>query len=164
MDPMDMQIVFLPIEDAGKTEYAGCLASCKEIRRIVFVEGQDVPVSVDSDGLDGVCSHLLLTAGDRPAGTLRMRAAGRGTKLERIAVLPEFRGRGFGTLLVEASIASSEGPWYLHAQVPRQGFYERLGFCVSDPHIFYEANIPHRTMVRTQKTQRKIACNITRLS
>lgn len=123
------------------------LNHCQAIRRIVFVEGQGVAETIDFDGKDDSSSHLLLLHEDSPVGTLRIRKTEKGMKLERIAVLPAFRGRGYGELLVKAGLSKAEGSIYINAQVSSQGFYEHVGFVVEDGTIFDEAGIDHIVMI-----------------
>jgi predicted GNAT family N-acyltransferase len=82
-------------------------------------------------------------------GTARLRPYGAGAKVERVAVLPEQRGRGLGRALMEAAECAA---WQrgcarlvLHAQLPVIPFYERLGWRALGPE-FGEAGIPHRRM------------------
>lgn len=87
-----------------------------------------------------------------PAGTARWRYTDKGVKLERFAVLPEYRGKGIGGALVSHLLEDIErapeaaGKFrYLHAQLPAVSLYERHGFQkVGD--IFEECNILHYLM------------------
>ncbi len=123
------------------------LGHCQAIRRRVFVEGQGVAEAIDFDGNDDSSSHLLLLHEGNPVGTLRIRKTEKGMKLERIAVLPAFRGRGYGELLVKAGLSKVEGSIYINAQVSSMGFYEHVGFVVEDGTIFDEAGIDHTVMI-----------------
>ncbi len=134
------------------------LDACLEIRRIVFIVGQDVPYAIERDSYESSCGHLLVLENSTPVGTLRYRATQEGVKLERIAVLPEHHGKGYGRRLVEAAIHhihadDGEATIYLHAQVASEGFYKRLGFVDDGGPIFKEAGIEHRTMVFSSADQ-----------
>ncbi|AEV29198.1 putative acyltransferase [Sphaerochaeta pleomorpha str. Grapes] len=161
---MEQIVIYIEENAQGNTLYQRYLSECQAIRKTVFIEGQDVAPEIDLDGLDTSCAHLLLLLGEKPAATLRIRKTAEGTKLERVAVLQEFRGHNYGKLLVQCALALSEPPVYIHAQVPSEGFYKNLGFTVEDPTIFYEANIPHRTMFWPNHIKGKTQCNIIRLS
>lgn len=129
-----------------------CLDACLEIRRIVFIIGQRVPFEIERDSHEFACGHLLLLENSTPVGTLRYRTTPQGVKLERIAVLPECQGKGYGRRLVEAAIHhihmdDEKAAIYLHAQLTSEGFYKRLGFVDDGGPIFKEAEIEHRTMV-----------------
>lgn len=128
-------------------DHPSYLLHCQAIRRVVFVEGQGVPEAIDFDGQDGSCSHLLLFDKNIPVGTTRIRKTGKGMKLERIAVLPAYRKRGYGELLVKAGLSKVTGTIYINAQVASLGFYEHLGFIREDKTTFLEAGIPHTVML-----------------
>ena len=119
------------------------------IREAVFIVEQEVPAPLEMDGADPACRHLLARLEDgTPVGTARMRDDGH---IGRIAVLADWRGRGFGARLVEemverarrAGIAAVDLDSQTHA-IP---FYEKLGF-ESRGGVFMEAGIPHQNMVR----------------
>ncbi|MFN3649102.1 MAG: GNAT family N-acetyltransferase [Armatimonadota bacterium] len=128
-----------------------------EIRRAVFVQEQGGPPEDEPDAWDSCARHWLVLAGERPAGTARVYQPRRGlAKLGRIALLPEFRGRGWGALLMRAleQYAGSLGvtELALDAQVCAVPFYERLGY-VPEGEEFLEAGIPHRRMVKRLRTR-----------
>jgi len=128
------------------------LESAFAIRHTVFIIGQQVDPAIEMDEFDTTATHILATIGDTPVGTARWRSTPQGTKLERFAVLDEYRGRGVGRALVEAVLERIDlrQPAYLNGQLAVMPFYEKLGF-VAEGDVFYEANIPHRRMVLTQK-------------
>ncbi|WP_255149739.1 GNAT family N-acetyltransferase [Halorarius halobius] len=119
------------------------------IRELVFVEEQGVPMDRELDGRDDAATHFLLTSEDDPVATARARPYDGALKAERVAVLPDYRGEGFGVAVMDAleSYAADEGydEVVLHAQVPVVAFYERLGY-EPEGEEFEDAGIPHRTM------------------
>jgi len=125
------------------------VAQALEIRRRVFIEEQGVDAALEHDAHDASCEHLIALLGARVVGTARYRRTERGVKLERFAVLAEFRGRGAGAALVRCAIARlpAGSAVYLHAQQSALGFWERMGFVAEGPE-FREADIPHRLMRR----------------
>ncbi|MEO9823412.1 MAG: GNAT family N-acetyltransferase [Paracoccaceae bacterium] len=127
------------------------LAQALAIRRIVFIEGQNVPEDREVDGCDGEALHLLLVENDVAIGTARLMLEGETGKIGRVAVLKEHRGRGFGIALIEKSyeVLREHGAARakLGAQTYAIGFYEKLGFTVQGPE-YIDAGIPHRDMVR----------------
>lgn len=147
MGRMEQTVIYLEPGSASLMTNQGYLAMCKHIRREVFVKGQGVSEAIDFDGKDPDCGHLLLLIGDEAVGTVRIRMTEKGTKLERIAVLSTYRGLHYGELLVRCALSVSHKPIYIHAQIQSEGFYQKLGFIAEDQTIFYEANIPHRTMI-----------------
>ncbi|WP_155816038.1 GNAT family N-acetyltransferase [Sphaerochaeta globosa] len=163
MDRMEQTVIYLEAGSASLPTNAAYLALCQQVRRSVFVKEQGVSESIDFDGKDGLCAHLLLLFGDDAVGTLRIRVTENGTKLERISIVREYRKQGLGELLVRCALALAEGPVYIHAQVQSEGFYQRLGFVVQDQRIFYEADIPHKTMIWPHE-KGALPCTITRPS
>jgi predicted GNAT family N-acyltransferase len=74
----------------------------------------------------------------------------RGTgQLGRIALLPAYRGRGWGGRLVEVLLGHARAlgltRLVLDAQTQSVAFYERFGFAPEGPE-FDDAGIPHRRM------------------
>jgi predicted GNAT family N-acyltransferase len=116
------------------------------IRRQVFVEEQHV--SVERESMDDTESiHYLATYNELPAGAARYRKTTKGTKIERIAVLKNYRGKGIGEaiLLKILDDVKSEEVIYLHAQVNAIDFYKKNGFKETD-NYFVDAGIDHVEM------------------
>ncbi len=126
------------------------LTTAQDIRREVFVVEQKVPEWLEIDEYEAECTHLLALADGRPVGTARWRTTSEGTKLERFAVLAEYRSRGVGKELLKTMLKQIDKsrPVYLNAQVAVIPFYSRFGFRVNGPE-FSEADIPHRKMLYT---------------
>ena len=121
-----------------------------EIRKRVFVGEQKVPESIEIDEHEATSTHFVLRIDGRPAATGRLRTKDGLAKFERVATLPEFRGRGVGRVLMSAMQSHAASRWpnlipTMHAQTDAIGFYERLGWQPRGE-IFYEAEIPHRLM------------------
>jgi predicted GNAT family N-acyltransferase len=117
------------------------------IRRRVFVEEQGVDAALEYDKEDQATHYLMLLAG-KPVAAARWRETEKGIKLERFAVLPEFRNRGFGEIILEAvlkDVAGSGQTIYLHSQSRAVRFYERNGF-LKEGAMFVEAGIEHYYM------------------
>jgi len=120
-----------------------------EIRRIVFCDEQGVSLAEEFDGLDDACRHYLVSVDTRGVGTARTRALDSGeTKIERVAVLKEYRGLGAGSLLMRRILEEiGPAPMVLNAQFRTKSFYKALGFsAVGD--LFEEAGIEHVKMTR----------------
>ena len=119
-----------------------------EVRARVFVEEQRVPVELELDELDAGAVHALALDGAKPVGTGRLLHDGR---IGRMAVLPEYRGRGVGAALLKALVAAAADCGHrqitLHAQTHAIAFYEKLGFRAYGEE-FDDAGIPHRAMRR----------------
>ena len=71
------------------------------IRKNVFVEEQKVSEDIERDKFEYEANHALAFVGDKPVGTARWRQTQKGVKLERFAVLPEFRSCGVGKYFVQ---------------------------------------------------------------
>lgn len=117
------------------------------VRRAVFIEEQNVPESIELDGNDADCWHVLASDSDgRPIGTARIDKKG---KIGRMAVLREYRGRGVGRKMIEVIMdwGRSNGmtDFHLSAQIGAVGFYKEMGF---EPYgeEFFEAGIRHISM------------------
>jgi ElaA protein len=127
------------------------LATCLELRRIVFIEEQGVSEEDERDHLDPECLHLLARADDAPVGTARIYIKDGVAKIGRVCVLQSARGTGLGAALIRAAMgaARSEGAHKakLGAQVHALGFYEALGFTAYGP-VYDDAGIDHRDMVQ----------------
>ena len=119
------------------------------IRLRVFVEEQHVPLELEWDGEDERCEHALAYAPDKtPVGTGRLLPDGR---IGRLAVLPEWRGQGAGSALLEYFMELARDKGFnavrLHAQTRATAFYARHGFEAHGDE-FMDAGIPHVEMSR----------------
>ena len=126
------------------------IAACQALRRVVFIEEQNVPPDLEVDGLDDKAMHLLATRDSRPIGCARLLAYGSHGKIGRVCVLADQRGLGLGAALMRAAIGQFRSmpgitTVTLGAQVQVITFYERLGFIAQGP-VFDDAGIPHRDM------------------
>ena len=122
---------------------------CLSIRRKVFVEEQNIPENIEMDDelVQSICVCAILNK--QYVGTARYRETSSGIKLERFAVLKEYRGLGVGKALVKFILDNldQDRDIYLHAQEAVVDFYLLLGFKkVNDR--FYEAEIPHWKMIK----------------
>ncbi|GAB3803248.1 GNAT family N-acetyltransferase [Spirosoma humi] len=140
-------ITVLPISNPAD------LQSAFAIRRQVFVEEQHVDAREEYDEFEETSTHFLARADGTPCGTARWRRTSNGVKLERFAVLADFRGLGVGKALVKTVLDSvfSQQPEpieriYLHAQVTAMPLYAGFGFVPVGP-MFEEAGIQHYKMV-----------------
>ena len=120
-----------------------------EVRFPVFMGEQGF--SFDIDAWDGLAYHVIGYRDGRPVGTARLLPEGEVCRIGRVAVLGECRGLGLGRLLMEeaCSFALELGchSAYVHAQIPRAGFYEACGFHPAGS-PFDEDGMPHIYMSR----------------
>lgn len=118
------------------------------IRRKVFCVEQNVSEEIEMDEFDDVATHILAYIDDKPVGTARWRFTAEGAKMERFAVLREYRGKGVGEALVKYTLDKLKDNdfIYLNAQETVIEFYEKFGF-EAIGNRFYEADIPHKKMI-----------------
>ncbi|MBC7571943.1 MAG: GNAT family N-acetyltransferase [Spirosoma sp.] len=123
------------------------------IRRAVFVEEQRVDEREEYDEYETVSHHFLSWSDAVPCGTARWRRTSNGVKMERFAVLKDYRGQGVGKALVRAVLDNifRQQPEpiesiYLHAQLSAIPLYTSFGF-VTVGSQFEEAGIQHCKMV-----------------
>ncbi|MCF8302651.1 MAG: GNAT family N-acetyltransferase [Bacteroidales bacterium] len=123
------------------------------IRTKVFVDEQKVPSELEYDGADEQARHYILYLDEKPIGTARWRETNEGIKLERFAVLKQYRNKNYGSGLLKAvlqDIIPLNKPIYLHAQLKAVPYYERQGF-VKVGEKFVEAGIEHYLMQYDKK-------------
>jgi predicted GNAT family N-acyltransferase len=119
------------------------------IRREVFVGEQNCPPELEWEHEDE-STHFLATVDGIAAGASRWRKTDNGYKLERFAVLKQFRGQGVAQQLVKtvlADLPADADYIYLNAQLLAIGLYEKFGFVKEGPQ-FEEAGIQHFKMVK----------------
>ena len=125
----------------------------KKIRQKVFVEEQKVNAKLEYDGKDEDAFHYLCFFDEKPVGTARWRFTTEGIKLERFAVIRQYRNQKIGQKLLEfvlMDVTKMPGKIYLHAQEKAVNYYQRAGF-VTIGTAFYEAGIKHFKMVLSNK-------------
>ena len=134
-----------------RVETVGELARCLELRRVVFIEEQQVPEDLELDQTEQDCTHFIATAGDVDVGTARLKPVDGKAKAQRVAVLKSHRKSGIGKLLMSAleDEAKKQGlsSVVLSSQVSAVPFYERLGYVAHGP-VYVDAGIDHRDMTK----------------
>lgn len=127
---------------------------CVVIRTLAFEVELSVDPALEIDEHENACRHILCLDDNRPCATARWRHYNPGiVKIERVAVLKDWRGRNVGSSLIryvmsDASADRGDAPGFrLDAQEHAVPFYEKLGFrTLGDP--FLDANILHYGMER----------------
>jgi len=127
------------------------LKAAQAIREKVFVEEQRVPREEEIDAYEATARHYLAVVAGVPCGAARWRKTEQGVKLERFAVLAEYRNRNVGSKVLEVVLedvmaAHAGEKIYLHAQLPAVNFYKRHGFA-AEGEKFSECDIEHYKMV-----------------
>lgn len=120
-----------------------------KIRFEVFTEEQGVDKDLEFDGLDFQATHYIISVDNIPVATARWRELQTGIKLERMAVLKEYRKFGFGNLLLRFilnDLKTAKAKIYLHSQSYITSFYKHAGFA-QEGEEFEEAGKKHFKMV-----------------
>jgi predicted GNAT family N-acyltransferase len=109
-----------------------------------------VPIHEELDGKDAASDHYLLLCNGSPSGVARVRYVDDFAKIERVAILDEYQGRGFGREIMQFILSDLQQHALikkvkLSSQTYAIPFYEKLGFLVcSDEYM--DAGIPHKDM------------------
>lgn len=121
------------------------------IRKIVFVEEQNVPLEEEIDQYEDDSDHFVLYLEGTPIGAGRFRVVDGYGKVERICVLKEARKTGAGKSIMNAIENHAQTlavqKLKLNAQTQAIPFYEGLGYEVASEE-FLDAGIPHKTMMK----------------
>lgn len=122
------------------------------IRVDVFIKEQKCPPGWEPDQLDKSSKHFIALLNGEIVATARLgESQDLITKLERMAVKKEYRGKGVGKALLLHIIkfARQNGfkKIYAQAQVQAEPFYRKNGFItVSGAYDLYNLKIPHVDM------------------
>ena len=115
----------------------------------MFIKGQNVSQELEIDGLDDESEHVIARLDEKPIGCARIRYVDGKAKLERIAILEQYRGKGYGKKLMEFLVdycrKKDVSGITMNAQYYLLDFYKSLGF---EPvgEKFLEAGIEHIEM------------------
>ena len=127
------------------------MAISLDIRNKVFVieQGIDYDLEVDLKE-EEIAKNFLIYYKDTPIGTIRYIKYEGKIKIQRFAILKEYRGKGFGKEVFSFFsdyLASKFNPvtLYFHAQFGLVNYYESLGY-KSEGEPFMEANLKHILM------------------
>lgn len=128
-------------------------ADGRYIRTVVFVDEQDVMPEEEFDGSDKYAENVVMYLEGKAVATGRIIVGDRGECLiGRIACLKEYRGNGYGTVIMKELIRRCKEKGfdtvYLHSQSRARGFYEKLGFKAFGD-MYMEANILHISMKKS---------------
>jgi cystathionine beta-lyase len=126
------------------------LTQAMAVRQAVFIAEQKIDEDEEYDGLDDTSLHFVALSDGKVVGTARVRfPSPEYAKIERMAVLREFRRCGVGTGIlarIEKELKARRVPVaVLHAQITAAPFYESRGYKSVGAH-FYEAGIEHYKM------------------
>lgn len=122
------------------------------IRQEVFVAEQEVPANEEFDEFEEESFHFVaLDEKENPIGSARWRYTPKGIKLERFTVKKELRGKGLGSIIVQAVVDdiskhAEKGTYlYMHSQLDAVPLYAKFGF-QKEGDQFDECGIMHYLM------------------
>ncbi|KAJ2083377.1 hypothetical protein H4R24_000854 [Coemansia sp. RSA 988] len=152
-------MVIYHIHLASQTEIEDAIA----VRIHVFVEVQGFPLTEEIDQDDKDAIHVVVvdtTKNNKVIGTLRMVIMGETSKVGRVAVLPEYQGKGLGTRLMDfAKQHAATDPSFklckrlsLSSQKDKLEFYEKQGYkaqggvfdILGCPHVMMHMDVQRR--------------------
>lgn len=118
------------------------------IRRIVFIQELNIPEHMEIDDNEDLATYVLAKVEGKNVGTARWRETNSGIKLERFAVLNQYRSYGVGTAMTKFILKQLDQSKliYLNAQESAISFYQKLGFD-STGSMFDEVGIAHQKMI-----------------
>lgn len=139
---MPMHHIQMPYSESGICEFSSLNIKIVEseeerlkamvVRAIVYMHEQQCPFIEEFDLNDHAATQIIGLENDEPVLTARIRYFNGFAKLERLAIRSEYRGRGYGHLLLSfvLKICRQKGflKYYLHAQARLREFYEGYGF------------------------------------
>ena len=122
------------------------------IRNHVFVEEQQVPLTLEIDENEAYSVHFVLYVKGVAKATVRLLPMdATHVKVQRMAVEKDARGQGYGQFLLEAAedFARKQGftQITLGAQLSARPFYEKSGYVTRGP-VFLDAGIEHVEMTK----------------
>lgn len=126
------------------------IETCLDLRRIVFIDEQNVSFEEEVDGLDDQALHLIAKMDAKPIGTARILIKDEIAKIGRVCVLSECRGSGTGAEIIRVALKISGEQAgvrkaVLGAQIHALSFYQGLGFVAFGP-VYLDAGIEHQDM------------------
>lgn len=132
------------------TDWAHEQARLSRLRRAVFIDEQGVPEALEWDADDAGSLHFLVV--DRAGQAIACARLLPDGHIGRMAVLPDWRGRGVGRALLAAVLDAAQAHGHdtlrLSAQTHAAAFYARAGFSTVGGE-YQEAGIPHVAMEKS---------------
>lgn len=108
-----------PLDPELKQKFQICMARTLDdyqkamaIRALTYLGEQDCPYDEEYDGNDLCASHVLAYANGQPVATLRLRWFSGFGKIERVSVLPPYRGSGVVKVMLGAAFEVSARKGY----------------------------------------------------
>jgi predicted GNAT family N-acyltransferase len=128
------------------------------VRAIVYIHEQNCPFVEEFDKNDFTSTQIVGLINSEPILTARIRYIDSYAKFERLAIRPQYRGHGFGHVLLNYMISFAENKGYnkiiLHAQKRLVPFYQGHGF-ESDENVFKFSGYEYLQMKRSCRILKK---------
>lgn len=126
------------------------------IRNIVFVEEQNVPLDRENDNLDQECTHglffVIKDSNKIHIGTVRLKYdSDNVVHIQRFCILKEYRKEGYGSkffndIMEYLKLKKELKTIMLSSQAYIVNFYKKFGFIVSSE-SYMDAGIEHFDMI-----------------
>lgn len=97
-----------------------------EVRLNSMYPEQDISI-VKVDG-DQCAIHYAYYEEEKMVGTISLFIKSIPFQIRKVAVLPEYQGKGIGSELIKTIIDSFDECIFLNARIDKVSFYEKLGF------------------------------------
>ncbi len=112
------------------------LTFCRNLRKSVFCDEQNIKEETEFDNLDSSSSHLLISENSSPVGTGRItKVDERTVHFGHIAIEKNSRKKGYGKILINEMIKKAKNMGAdkitINAQTHAVPFYEKSGFAVN---------------------------------
>ena len=124
----------------------------RNIRKSVFNTELGILESELFDKHDETCDHFLIFDGKKIVGSVRIRSMNTSIKLERMAILKEFRTKNYGKNCIlqikEYYSTKNFSRIILDSIYSASGFYKKCGF-IEEGEIFQRVGIDHIRMSLT---------------
>ena len=124
----------------------------ENIRKTVFTHELNISEFELFDKYDETCDHYILFDGKQVVGSIRFLKINDEIKLERMAILPEFRGKNYGkstiSQLTEYYHMVGYSKMILDSIFSVRDFYKKCGF-LEEGEIFQRVGIDHIRMSLT---------------
>ena len=121
----------------------------QDIRKSVFKDELQISEAELFDDFDNSCDHFLIFNGKNVVGSLRIIVMEDKIKLERMAILNEYRAKNYGKLCIlqikEYYSALDFSQMILDSIYSVKDFYKKCGF-IEEGDIFQRVGIDHIRM------------------
>ena len=121
----------------------------KNIRKNVFTDELGISESELFDEYDEICDHFILFDGKNPVGVIRFVSLEKKIKLERMAIIMEFRTKNYGKnsilQLTEYYRTQGYSEIILDSIYSVRNFYKKCGFSEKGE-VFQRVGIDHIRM------------------